>query len=388
MESLKVGYFSTHNCFDRKPWSGIIFSMYHALSQKGVDFYNFGTHCRKPNNSVLHRFLGKVSQKINYKDEAQTQNIFCQKLAKTVHEQLQNVKCDLIFAPVASQELYYLFKQGNIDTPVLYLSDVPFTALDKLYKPNLSLKQKEQANRYEAVSLSKSHTVIYPTDWAAKLAVKDYDIDNNKVSVIPYGANITSIPAPNSWEKKLSSDCCRLLFIGVNWQRKGGDLVVATLQELERKGIKAELYILGSDPILENKKDNIHIFPFLDKNIKTDREKFSEILTNSHFLMLPTRADTFGIVNCEANAYGIPVISSKVGGVVDVIKDGVNGYTLPIDSSVADYADIISQYFTPSGINTQLYERLAISSRHEFDTRLNWNAWADSMVKEMKALVN
>ena len=78
---------------------------------------------------------------------------------------------------------------------------------------------------------------------------------------------------------------------------------------------------------------------------------------------------------CEANAFGLPVFTTDVGGIPTIIKNGRNGYMLPLSASGEDYANLIVQNFSDRGV----YENLVRSSREEYDRRLNWNKWAESL---------
>ena len=69
--------------------------------------------------------------------------------------------------------------------------------------------------------------------------------------------------------------------------------------------------------------------------------QFLNILFNTHLLFVPTRADCTPIVFCEANAFGIPVITTDTGGVSSIIKNGENGFAFPLDATPDEYANTI-----------------------------------------------
>ncbi|GAC1568569.1 MAG: hypothetical protein NVS3B14_18240 [Ktedonobacteraceae bacterium] len=104
----------------------------------------------------------------------------------------------------------------------------------------------------------------------------------------------------------------------------------------------------------------------------------------SDFLLLPTRGDCTPIVFCEANAFGVPVITTSTGGVPGVIKDGENGFMLPLSARGAEYAEVIAKIYQ----DDQRYSELVKSSRAAFDDRLNWDAWGTTMNKLLDEMLH
>jgi glycosyltransferase involved in cell wall biosynthesis len=166
-----------------------------------------------------------------------------------------------------------------------------------------------------------------------------------------------------------------LLFVGRDWSRKGGDIAFQTLISLCERGFDAELVIVGSTPPPEIKHEKLRVIPYLNKNIPQQRKQLDELFLNSNFFLFPTRADCSPIVICEANAFGLPVFTTDVGGIPTIIKNGINGYMLPVSASGDDYANLIVHNFSDRGV----YENLVRSSREEYDRRLNWNKWAERL---------
>jgi glycosyltransferase involved in cell wall biosynthesis len=81
------------------------------------------------------------------------------------------------------------------------------------------------------------------------------------------------------------------------------------------------------------------------------------------------RAECYGIVFCEANSFGIPCLSTDVGGIPTIIKDEQNGKLFSKDATVAEYCRYILNLFS----NYSRYKDLAQSSFHEYQSRLNWS---------------
>jgi len=60
---------------------------------------------------------------------------------------------------------------------------------------------------------------------------------------VEFGANI---PTPSDYKIDIQTDICNLVFIGKNWQKKGGDKVLGAYRKLKSDGFRCTLTIIGS----------------------------------------------------------------------------------------------------------------------------------------------
>jgi glycosyltransferase involved in cell wall biosynthesis len=303
----------------------------------------------------------------------------CINFASLIKKQLLQTPCDVIFAPVAKEEITYI----ETTIPIVSLSDVTFSLLETTYKLNLDKQQREVESEQELLAISKAKKLVYPSEWAAKSAIFDYKAEPSKIEIIPFGANLDKPPLANEVLSPKQTSSCRLLFVGRDWLRKGGDIAFQTLVSLCNKGVEAELVIVGSTPPPEIKHEKLRVIPYLNKNIPQQRKQLDELFLKSNFFLFPTRADCSPIVICEANAFGLPVLTTDVGGIPTIVKNGKNGYMLPLSASGEDYANLIVEIFS----NRTNYENLVRSSREEYDQRLNWNKWAESLHQVIRQML-
>ena len=113
------------------------------------------------------------------------------------------------------------------------------------------------------------------------------------------------------------------------------------------------------------------VIPFLDKNDERQSREIENLYAMSDFLLLPTRCDCAPNVFKEANAFGLPVITTNTGGISDLVKDGENGFVLSLSATGYEYAKVIARIYK----DDQYYSKLMRSSRAAFEDRLNWDAW-------------
>jgi len=223
--------------------------------------------------------------------------------------------------------------------------------------------------------------------WNKNSAINDYGIDAKKITVIPCGANMDMIPAATELNMDASGQC-RLLFLAVEWDRKGGGIALETYRILKQKGINPHLHIIGCVPPQDlSGEENVTVIPFLDKNNTGDFQQLHKIFLQTDFLLLPTRAECAGVVFSEASAYGIPSITTDTGGVTTYVQDGINGFALPFNAGPEQYADKIAQLVS----DPKELQNLKKSSRKYYEERLNWDLWgqqfqqiAERLIKEVK----
>ena len=163
----------------------------------------------------------------------------------------------------------------------------------------------------------------------------------------------------------------RILFLAKEWERKGRAIAVDTLQCLTEMVVDAELTVCGVRPPAGIDHPRMTVVPYLDKNVPQDRRRFEQILQASHLLLLPTRTECYGIVFCEANAYGLPVFATRVGGIPTIVNDGRNGYLLPVEAGGKEFAVRIADAIS----DRDRYRALNQGARDRYEKVLNWDAW-------------
>ena len=360
---FRVGFFSSKQYFNRNAFSGVLFSMHAALRRRGLTVVDLG-------NPQRHSGLRRVMQQVLA--TAARCPVASGRFHAQVQTQLASLPCDILFAPVASTEL------AGFDTglPVVLASDATPTLLRDTYAPYPDEVSYQRSVETERTVIKRAQRLIYSSQWAADSAISDYGADPNRIRILPFGANAEFNGFENALERRLVDSTCRLMFVGKDWFRKGGETAIRTLDALEQRGIPAALTVIGAEPPAQAIGGRpIRVRSFLDKNRKHEKAEFNALFAESHFLLLPSRAECFGVVNSEASAFGVPVLANGVGGIPSAITNGRNGYVLPAGSTGEDYATRIESIFN----NTKRYAALARSSRDEFETRLNWDTWALQM---------
>jgi glycosyltransferase involved in cell wall biosynthesis len=290
--------------------------------------------------------------------------------AYQIKKKTENIIYDAIFVTEPALLSFIETKK-----PIFIWSDFVFSTYYKHYfsKKIIHKDTINDGNFYEKKSLRKSLKIILTSKWAVNDASKYYKIPLSKFTVVPFGANIKKIPTKKSIIQKIkgkSFKVCKLITIGVHWDRKGVEKSIALTKMMNRNGQPTKLYIVGAKPPSGYKiPNNVHILKFLNKNIFEDRKELFKLLYNAHFHVLFTKAEACGIVFAEASAFGLYSITHNVGGVSGMIRNNINGFRFDIKK---DNLEKISRHVINIFQNRVKYLKKSISSRIEYDNKLNW----------------
>jgi glycosyltransferase involved in cell wall biosynthesis len=242
----------------------------------------------------------------------------------------------------------------------------------------------EQALEQEGKSFRAADLIAYPSRRSCNTVQQAYGISATKLRMVPWGANLPEVPSRAQVDRMIrgrGSDPIVLTAIGVHWERKGGDTIVAAYRSLRGSGVNVRLNVIGMTP--PTKVDQrIHFLPFVDKFTPDGLRKIADILAATHVLVAPSRVEAFGHMFAEAAAFGVPAVGADVGGVSTSIDDGVNGRLLPPEATGDDYAEAVQQLLaTP-----RTYVQAAHASRARFEQDLNWPVFCRTIVDEVAGL--
>ena len=258
--------------------------------------------------------------------------------------------------------------------PIVVWTDAVFHSMFDYYGDTFSNLTEAAVTRgklQEETALHNSSIAAYASTWALESAKKI--VGGDKVRLLPLGSSIPvrhtekDIAAIARVKRETRKNECELLFVGVDWERKGGQVALETARIMNEKGIKTRLRVVGFRPQTPL-PDYVEALGFINKNTTYGVERIAELYRESDFFILPTRAEAAGVVFCEASSFGLPSFTYATGGVTDYVRNGVNGECLPLGSSPAEFAARISRLLsTPAE-----YEAVCVRAFQEYKNRLNW----------------
>ncbi len=160
-------------------------------------------------------------------------------------------------------------------------------------------------------------TVVFTrsTDVAADL-VRHYDIPESKIECVYAGSNVDvempGLPVNDDYRNQ------NILFVGVDWERKGGPELAEAFRIVRQSYPGARLTIAGSSTPVD--------VPNCTVLGNVSPERLSRCYAEASVFCLPTKLEPFGIAFVEAMMHRLPIVATRVGAVPDMVEDGVNGY--------------------------------------------------------------
>jgi glycosyltransferase involved in cell wall biosynthesis len=166
-------------------------------------------------------------------------------------------------------------------------------------------------------------TVFTPwSTWAAD-SLRRQGVPDERARVIPPGIDLEQWRPPPGG-RRAGTGPLRLLFVGGDFVRKGGDLLIAAMRGTLRD--RCELDIVTRDTVEPAPGVRVH-------RAEPNSDLLRRLYGEAEVFVMPTRAECFGIATIEAMASGLPVIVGDVGGVRDIVDDGETGWLIPPDGA-------------------------------------------------------
>jgi glycosyltransferase involved in cell wall biosynthesis len=201
--------------------------------------------------------------------------------------------------------------------------------------------------------------------------------------VVGYGGNLERENPLEEVHKMIQArglTTCKLVFSGMDWIRKGGDWAVQLAGELNRRGLPTELTLIGCcPPSNESLPNYVRPAGYLDNSTAAGQREYQALLEQAHFLILPTRADCSPRVIPEANALGVPCITTNVGGIASMVLSDVNGEMFPADD---DFVPRSADYILKKMKSEAAYRDLATKTIRDHKRK---HTWGSSVQKILEA---
>jgi glycosyltransferase involved in cell wall biosynthesis len=381
---MKIAYLTVDDPANVNAWSGINAYMADALRQQdAVELLHIGP--LRTFRTFISKFKACLLTVLSRKRYLWPRDPALLRAYARQAERLLPPDCDVIFSP-GTEPISYL----RADKPIVFWTDAPFAAMLNYYPwyCNLSRAARRVGLQCDTLALRRSRLAVYSSAWAANCAIQQHGADPSKIRVLPFGANLKSAFTDMDLEaliQQRQASPWRFLLVGVDWIRKGADIALEVVGDLNRRGFASELIVAGCQP-----PNSTGVLPrylklegFLDKQTTSGHLRLVELYRSALFYFMPSRAEASAIAYCEANAFGVPCLATDTGGIRSIIQDEVNGRCFPPDQPISDYADYIL-----ATVRSGVYPAMCRNSLRLSREKLNWQAGVNSLMPILHSIIS
>lgn len=170
-------------------------------------------------------------------------------------------------------------------------------------------------NRLNRRVLHRARRLVTWSSWAKESLVRDYGVPDTRVEVIPPGIDLTRW----SFERvPVTGRALRLLFVGGDFRRKGGDLLVEVYRDHLRG--RCEVDVVTRDQVTApDERFRVH------HGLTPNSPELMRLYEEADAFVFPTLGDCLPIAVMEAMAAELPVIATRVGAIHEEVADGSTG---------------------------------------------------------------
>ena len=233
-------------------------------------------------------------------------------------------------------------EQGSVDVPLYIYQDHCFGHGIELYHQTgylphgwsgVGLAELKRRAQMQAQSYATCAGVFTMSQWNADYLVRSGLIDPSRVHVVHAGINVpVEPPTAELLDVKRSRSVRTILFVGREFHRKGGDLVVAAFEIAKRSSSRPLRLIIAGPRNWPLQGDIPEGVEFIGE---ASFQILREQMRNADVVVMPSRFEAFGIVFIEALAAGTPVIGRRAFAMSEFIKHGQNGMLIENDDPSA-----------------------------------------------------
>jgi glycosyltransferase involved in cell wall biosynthesis len=187
------------------------------------------------------------------------------------------------------------------------------------HEPGPPLKEKLSYKLNRDCFHQARHLVTW-SEWCRQSLIADYGVPGDKVTVIAPGATTRDWLRPTP--RARHDGPIRILFVGASLERKGGFLLLEAFRALRPLGV--ELHLATRDTV----PPEPGLFVYND--MQPNSQPLKDLYHRCDIFALPTFADCLPMVLSEAGASGLPVVSTELAGIPEIVRHGETGFLAPV----------------------------------------------------------
>jgi glycosyltransferase involved in cell wall biosynthesis len=229
---------------------------------------------------------------------------------------------------------------------------------------------KWRANRG---ALASARALVTWCRWAKESLERDYGVPGDKVTVIAPGVDLARWPRRGA-ERALASEgrLPRLLFVGGDFARKGGEVLLRAF----RSGLdeRCELHVVTQAPVEPGR--NLHVY----RDVTPNSDMLIQLYAEADVFVFPSLADCAPLAIPEGMAASLPVVTTRVGAIPEMVTEGETGLLVPAGDAQALRASIETLLARP-----ELRARMGDAGRRVVEADYDARANSRRLVEVIKA---
>jgi glycosyltransferase involved in cell wall biosynthesis len=173
----------------------------------------------------------------------------------------------------------------------------------------------------ERAAYRRADHIFVASEFTRSSLIEDYDCHPARISVVGSAPNV--LPSVEGLERlePRASGVPTILFVGIDWQRKGGPVLLKALRQLRTTHPDVVLRVVGCNPRVSQ--------PGVQIVGRLPRAGVLEELRKADIFCMPSWVEPAAVVYLEAAACGLPVVATRVGATPERVLDGQTGYLCP-----------------------------------------------------------
>jgi glycosyltransferase involved in cell wall biosynthesis len=229
-------------------------------------------------------------------------------------------------------------------------------------------RRKFQMNK---AVLHEAAAVVSWSKWARASLIDDYDVDASKIYVLAPGAAPAYFEIGERRQTHSANDPIKILFVGGDFERKGGPLLLEAVRELTTQ---CELHLVTSAPV--EPRPNV----FVHAGLSANSPELLRLYSEADVFVLPSYAECLAVVLMEATAAGLPIITTDVGALGEAVLPAQSGFTIE-SGDRAGLRQALETISTDPTLRLRMGRAGHALARQKFDAHRNNQALLDLVVE-------
>jgi len=240
--------------------------------------------------------------------------------------------------------------------------------------PHISPRLIDKAMQREIRIFRRLDYIFTFSEWLRQSFINEYNIKPDKVFTVGAGANIP-IPETNN---KQEFDGRTILFIGIDFERKGGKILLEAFRKVKAELSDARLIIIG--PNLKDLPDGVECLGYISKNSPEGLRKLKQAYSDASVFTMPSLYEPFGVVFLEAMAHGLPCIGADNCAMPEIIDHEKTGFLVP-----ARDPECLANRIIELLKDVELAKAMGNKGENKFINNFTWNHVAERVVDVLRA---